>query len=322
MDARRSDVEAPPRELVVTRVLDAPRSLVFQAWTDPRHVVHWWMPKGFAAPDVETMDVRVGGSWRIRMPSLDGKGCTAYGVYREVVKDQRLAWDDFCDDADGNFFHKAFVIVTFEEHGTATKVTLRARLEGVPGRDPRWTMEFMEQGWVGGWKDNLELLAGYVAQLASTADREIVLTRTYEAPRSLIFKVWTDVRHVTQWWGPRGFTTTTHSMDVRPGGAWRYTMHGPDGVDYPNLATYLEVVPPERLVYDHGDDANPEMFRVTVTFEDLGAGRTQLTLRSIFPTAEARNVTVERYGAIEGGKQTLARLGEHLATWVRNEVHS
>ena len=155
MSAGRSE------ELVVTRVLDAPRSLVFEAWTDPKHVVHWWIPKGFAAPDILKMDVRVGGEWRIRMPFSDGMVCMAYGVYREVVKDERLVWDDFCDE-NGKYFHKAFVTVDFEDLGEKTRVTLRARLEAVPGRDPRWTMEVMQKGWVGGWKDNLGLLAGYL----------------------------------------------------------------------------------------------------------------------------------------------------------------
>lgn len=168
--ARGSELERSARELVVTRVFDAPASLLYEAWTEPRHVVHWWQPQGFAQPHVLAMDVRVGGEWRIRMPALDGTHCTAYGVYREVVPNRRLAWDDFCDDNDGKFFHKAFVTVSFEELDEhKTRVTLRARLEGVPGRDPRWTLEFMESGWTGGWKDNLEHLAGLLARMGAKA---------------------------------------------------------------------------------------------------------------------------------------------------------
>jgi uncharacterized protein YndB with AHSA1/START domain len=168
--ARGSELERSARELVVTRVFDAPLALVYEAWTDPRHVAQWWKPKGFATPYVLAMDVRVGGEWRIRMPALDGTHCTAYGVYREVVPNLRLAWDDFCDDNDGKFFHKAHVVVAFEELAERkTRVTLRARLEGVPGRDPRWTMEFMESGWSGGWKDNLENLAGELSKMGAKA---------------------------------------------------------------------------------------------------------------------------------------------------------
>ena len=87
-----------------------------------------------------------------------------------------------------------------------------------------------------------------------------------------LFQLWTDPAHVGKWWGPRGFTTTTHAMDVRPGGEWRFIMHGPDGTDYKNRIVYLEVVPPERLVYKHAGEEETEAikFHVTVTFAAEG----------------------------------------------------
>jgi uncharacterized protein YndB with AHSA1/START domain len=148
----------------------------------------------------------------------------------------------------------------------------------------------------------------------NAADREIVITRVFDAPRELIWKVWTDPKHVAQWWGPRGFTTTIHEMDVRPGGIWRHTMHGPDGTDYPNQCVFLEIVKPERIVYSHGggkageQDADCE---VTWTFEAQG-GKTKLTLRMVFPSAGARDHVVKRYHAVEGGEQTLERLAMYL----------
>jgi uncharacterized protein YndB with AHSA1/START domain len=148
----------------------------------------------------------------------------------------------------------------------------------------------------------------------STADRELVTERVVNAPRDLVFTVWTDPHHVNQWWGPTGFTTTTHEMDVRPGGVWRFVMHGPDGTDYDNRVSYTEVVPPERLVYWHDDDKDddPNRFHVTVTFSEQ-EGRTLLTMRTLFATAEARDFAVREIGAIEGANQTLDRLAEHLA---------
>jgi uncharacterized protein YndB with AHSA1/START domain len=150
---------------------------------------------------------------------------------------------------------------------------------------------------------------------SDTSKRELVVARTFNAPRELVFQAWTDPRRVAHWWGPRGFTTTTSEMTVSPGGTWRFVMHGPDGRDYPNRIIYREVVRPERLVYSHdGDDEkNPVQFEVTVTFEDDG-GKTRLTLRSLFPTAEMRDMVVREYGAEEGGKQTLERFGEYLST--------
>ena len=79
---------------------------------------------------------------------------------------------------------------------------------------------------------------------ASTADREIAATRIFDAPRELVWKAWTDPKHVAQWWGPNGFTNTIHEMNVSPGGVWRFMMHGPDGTDYPNRIVFIEVVEP------------------------------------------------------------------------------
>jgi len=146
-----------------------------------------------------------------------------------------------------------------------------------------------------------------------TADREIVLSRLLDAPRELVFAVWTDPKQIVQWWGPRGFTTTSHEMSVTPGGVWRFVMHGPDGRDYKNKIIYTEVVRPERLVYRHaGEDEHEDVrFHVTVTFEAQGR-KTLLTMRSVFATAQERDDVVEKYGALEGARQTLERLAQHV----------
>ena len=145
----------------------------------------------------------------------------------------------------------------------------------------------------------------------NSADREIVTTRVINAPRELVFEAFTDPEHIGEWWGPNGFTTTIHEMNVRPGGVWKYIMHGPDGVDYDNKVIYVEIVKPERLVYTHGDFENPAQFHVTVTFADE-AGKTRLTMRALFDTQAARD-EAKKFGAVEGGNQTLARLESYLA---------
>ena len=101
-------------------------------------------------------------------------------------------------------------------------------------------------------------------------------------------------------------------MDVRPGGVWRFVMHGPDGTGYDNKVVFVEVVRPERLVYDHGpgDESDSPQFHVTVTFEEEG-GKTRLTLRLVFASPAERDRAVE-FGALDGGNQTLERLAEHL----------
>ncbi len=147
-----------------------------------------------------------------------------------------------------------------------------------------------------------------------TSDREIVITRTYDASPERVFDAFTDSAALARWWGPDGFTTTTYEMNVRPGGVWRFVMHGPDGTDFTNLIEYVEVVRPVRLVYHHSDDGpDPEIvFESTVTLEPQGQG-TALTLRMVFPSREERDRVVRDVGAIEGGNQTLGRLAAYLA---------
>ena len=144
--------------------------------------------------------------------------------------------------------------------------------------------------------------------------RSIIGTRVLDAPRELVFSVWTDPKHLAQWWGPNGFTTTTHTFDFRPGGVWRFVMHGPDGRDYQNLVTFDEITSPERIVYRHsgGDDVEPVQFTQTVTFEDLGNGQTRLTWHGRFPSAEERARVIREYGADKGLVQTMARLADYV----------
>ena len=147
-----------------------------------------------------------------------------------------------------------------------------------------------------------------------TDARSIITVREFDAPRELVFSLFTDPKHLAQWFGPNGFTTTTSSFDMRPGGVWRFVMHGPDGRDYQNRVTYEEIVPPERIVYRHGggEDVEAVQFRQTIVFEDLG-GRTRITWRGDFPSAAERDRVIKEYGADKGLAQTLARLAEHVA---------
>jgi uncharacterized protein YndB with AHSA1/START domain len=141
-----------------------------------------------------------------------------------------------------------------------------------------------------------------------TANREIAISRILNAPRELVWKVWTDPKHISEWWGPNGFTTITKEMNVRKGGKWMHTMHGPDGRDYPNEIIFTEVAEPERICYDH---IAPK-FNTTVTFEAQG-NKTKLTMVMVFDSKEEYDFVVKEHGAIEGQKQTIARLEELLS---------
>ena len=147
----------------------------------------------------------------------------------------------------------------------------------------------------------------------TTSDREIVISRLFDAPRERVFEAWTIRGQIEKWWGPNGFTTTTEEMDVRPGGRWVFAMHGPDGADYRNWIVYREIVRPERLVYDHGDGGDAGAFKVAVTFEDQD-GKTLVTMTSRFSSAADRESAIQEFGFIEGGRQMLARLAELVAS--------
>lgn len=146
----------------------------------------------------------------------------------------------------------------------------------------------------------------------TTASKEIRIQRLYDAPLQAVWDAWTDPAQAALWWGPRGYTLTTHSKDLRSGGSWVYTMHGPDGTDYPNHAQYLEVVPLSKLVYDHGGNADtPPKFRVTVLFDEVD-GKTRMDMSMGLPTAEAAEQT-RQFIKQAGGNSTWDRLAEYLA---------
>jgi len=152
----------------------------------------------------------------------------------------------------------------------------------------------------------------------STADRpsgrEVVFRRLLDAPRELVWKVWSDPGHLHYWFGPAGFTLTTLEFAFVRDGVWRFIMHGPDGTDYPNLVVFREIVPPSRLVYENGWDlpGSPLGFVVVVTLLPEGK-QTRFSIHMTFRDAAAMKTAVEVYGVLQGGTQTLDRLARYLA---------
>jgi len=145
-------------------------------------------------------------------------------------------------------------------------------------------------------------------QSENTKDRELIITRMLNAPRELVWKVWTEPDHIKNWWGPTGFTNTIFKMEVKPGGEWDFIMHGPDGTDYKNHTIFREVVKPERLVFDH---VSGPKHHTVVTFEDQGE-KTLLTWHMVFETAEQFRQVVEKFKADAGLKQNIVKLEAYL----------
>jgi len=154
-------------------------------------------------------------------------------------------------------------------------------------------------------------------EAAAPDDREIVVSRVIDAPRELVFEAFTEVRHLSRWWGPDGFTTSTRSFEFRVGGVWDFVMHGPDGTDYPEWITWTEIASPERIAMIHGESHDdPNAFESVLTFERDGVA-TRIELRTVFPTRELRDEAVEKYHAVEGGRQTLGHLAGYVSEMVR-----
>lgn len=234
------------------------------------------------------------------MRGPDGVDYPMTGTYREVLWPERLVIESTAVADDGTPLLEALQTVTFADLDGKTEITVRSRATAlVP------IAIAMLGGMEAGLTQSLQCLDDV---LTGAVERQIVVGRVFHAPRELVFQAFTEQDHLAQWWGPTGFTLTTHAMDVRPGGTWRFLMHGPDGVDYPNTVVYEEIAAPARLVYRHED---PE-FRMTVTFDEF-MGMTALTMRMVFATAEERDAVDEKYHATQGTNETLDRLGEHLS---------
>ncbi|MBX3424827.1 MAG: SRPBCC domain-containing protein [Pirellulales bacterium] len=307
---------ADPLAIVITRVFSAPRALVWQALTQPEHVAAWWGPRGFTAT-VEKLDLRPGGEWRYVMHSPDGKHFPATGVFSDVVPPERYTTSDDFDDEfrqvhGGDLPGTIVTTYALDDLGDGlTKLTITMVHESLEDR-----AKHLRLGVEGGWNSSLDCLAEHVAAMAGDGvdlERDMVVRRTVAAPADAVFAAWSDPQAIVQWWGPDGFTTTTSEWDFRPGGRWRYTMHGPDGADYPNLVEFDEIKTNRRIAYRHSGEGDHDdvKFRTVVTFEETKFG-TETTLRSRFASRAERERVEEKYHALEGGRQTLGRLCQQV----------
>jgi uncharacterized protein YndB with AHSA1/START domain len=145
-------------------------------------------------------------------------------------------------------------------------------------------------------------------------DREIVLGRVIDAPRSVVYAAWTDPDQIQQWFRPEGMVIETKEIDLNPGGVWRFDMAAPDGTRYTNRMVFLRMEAPARIEVEHGSDQenDPGRFRMLVTFDEQSDGKTVLTLRQMHPSKEQRETGIG-FGAVEYGGQTLEKLALHVA---------
>jgi uncharacterized protein YndB with AHSA1/START domain len=151
--------------------------------------------------------------------------------------------------------------------------------------------------------------------VANASALEIVNTRVIDRPRELVWNAWTNPEHLARWWGPKGFTNTFQEFDLTPGGAWRFVMHGPDGAHYQNEIMFIDIVKPERIVFDH---VSGPRFEVTATFAEQ-SGQTRITFRMLFQSA-AECARVKAF-AVEANEQNFDRLEAELAEMASATKH-
>ncbi|HUG06131.1 MAG TPA: SRPBCC domain-containing protein, partial [Candidatus Limnocylindria bacterium] len=301
--AAGSNVAAPERTLVVTRVFDAPRELVYQAWTDPKLMAQWFPPKDFTAPVCE-LDPRPGGVFRIDMkgpdgPPFNGEVMPGKGVFREVVPNERLV---FTFAGEGDVPPPLLVTVLFEAQGNRTRLTIHQTAETVADYEA-----LIELGAAEGLRESFEKLDELLARGAggstvSVTDRVLTLSRVFDAPRELVWTAYTDPKHIVKWMFAKDWESPFAETDVRPGGAFRIGMgpadHSHEGFVFDG--TYREITRNERIVQAISDGRV-----MTATFEDV-AGKTRLTLTVEMAMSEEQ----ERQGYTE----ILENFARHLAT--------
>jgi uncharacterized protein YndB with AHSA1/START domain len=299
------------RTLTTTRVFDAPRELVFKAWTDPKQLARWFPPDGFSA-DCE-LDVRPGGTIRVDMkgedpalgPEFFGKVFPGSGVYREVVANERLSFTFDAPSEEGVLM--LLMTVLFEAQGRKTKLTIHQTAETVAAYE-----ELVKIGASEGLRQSLDKLTALLDGVPNTTtdvkDRTLTLTRVFDAPRDLVWTAYTDPTHIVKWMFARDWEAPFAETDVRSGGNFRIGMRPADHSEEGFVVdgTYREVVRPERLVQELSDGR-----LMTVRFEDVGGAKTKLTLS----VEMAESEEMER----QGYTQILENFARHLATLKRRK---
>jgi uncharacterized protein YndB with AHSA1/START domain len=315
------------RELVITRIFDAPRNSVWQAWTEPERVKKWWGPRVFTAPVVK-IDFRVGGEYLYCMRSPDGRDYWSKGTYREIVVPERIVLTDSFADEKGNTIPASYyglspdfalespVTLIFEEYDGKTKFTLHYL--GIPDGD-------FDNARIG-WDESFDKLAEYLAAgprtklTAEPGKQELFITREFEAPRELVYKALTDSELYVQWVGPRRFKMTLDKFEPVSGGRWRYVHEDTGGLKFGFHGVFHEVSP-SLLIDTFEFEGLPEKGHVsleTARLESLPGGRTRLTIQSVFQSVADRDGMIQ--GGMEAGvSESHERLAELLEKMKKEE---
>jgi uncharacterized protein YndB with AHSA1/START domain len=320
-----SELSSDGRDLIIERIFDAPRELVFKAWTDPKHLARWWGPKYFTNPVCE-FDARPGGKILIHMAGPDGTVYPMKGEVTNLVPPESLVMTFIAiENQQGTPILETTNTVTFAEHEGKTRLNLHVVVtKAAP--EAAGALAGMEEGW----NQSLDTLAEELTSLKGkttmkTANRtiitaepgtqELVITREFDAPRELVFRAFTDPEIYPQWLGPRGYTMTLDTFEPRNGGKWRYSHKDQQGNEYGFHGVYHDITAPERIICTFEFEGLPEQGHVTLDtarFEALPGGRTRLIAQSVFQSVADRDAMMQS-GMETGVNDSYERLDELLA---------
>lgn len=313
----RESVGTSEREIKVSRVIDAPREMVFDAFTDPKQIVKWWGPRGFDTKD-DKIDIRPGGEWTFLMVGPDGTEYPNRIGFEEIVRPERIVYMHGNENADDPTAFRT--TVAFAEQDGKTKLTMTALFPSKAARD--FVVE--KYGALQGAKDNLDKLDEHVATVRTKA---FVIERTYDAPRDLVWKAFTEADRLAQWWGPKGMEMVRCTVDLRPGGLFHYAMKSPQGHEMWGKFVYREIVEPKKLVFvvsfsnaEGGAERHPlsptwplEVLNI-ITFTERDS-KTLVTMvgAPVNATDIERKTFEDNHASLAGGfKPTLDSLEEYL----------
>jgi uncharacterized protein YndB with AHSA1/START domain len=288
--------------LIIVRDFEAPRSLVWKYWTEADLFKRWWAPETYTAP-VMKIDLRVGGKYLGCMRAPDGTDTWSTGEYKEIKEGERLVMTDHFADAEGNIVSGSYyklpgvwnlemlINVSFKDVNGKTRMTLNHY--GLPAGE---MADMTGLGWSSSF-DKLEAelnreqapAAEGKTTFTFISDKEILVTRIFNAPRELVFKVYTDPELLPRWWGPAIYETIVEKMDVRPGGSWRFIHKDKEGKEYAFHGDYREVQEPERIVQTFIYEGMPDHALLeTISMESLG-GNTKVISSEQFASKEDRD---------------------------------
>lgn len=284
--------------VIVERTFHAPIERVWDAISNNDAMKQWYFKLPEFRPEVG-FEFEFEGGPPDKEPFLHKCKVT------EVIPQKKLAYSWRFEGYKGNS------IVTWELFPEGEKTKLRLTHSGLDSFKANNNPDLDAHNFAAGWAHIIgRSLKEFVETRSSANDRTMSATRILNAPRDLVWKVFTDPDHIKHWWGPNGFSLTTHEYEMRASGEWNFTMHGPDGTDYRNEMVFEEIVPMERIVYSHGPTPR---FQTFIQLFDRG-DKTELHWRNVFETTEDYQRAVEIFHAIEGQQQTINRLEHYLIT--------